>query len=651
IHSTSPTYYNFNSYKKQDIPNCFESVFNMGPKRTVKQSDSEECGDSSSGKVNSKTTNKKQNVDKRSDKSKNLHTLPAIKKRKVESQLDQQGHEGDFFFEVEELVSQTKKNNDELRELLSGYNLINSVDVSIMFEKPVLINIPELGEKKFQNRFNFKEGKIPFICRRNCTDLFNKVMNSLDESNNSRGLYIYGPSGLGKSYSIYYLATQLRLFDNDYRVTYINSCDEWYLSHRNEPYEYLLKELIRTFSDDELSPFTLTDWIEFVMKGITKRLNKKLDELKNNTDFAETIMAFNKNFEDRFAMFLKGLRNYIKNKYFWIWIFDQYNALYKNKALNDRPFSLVKELTTFLNKAGLIIVSASANNEEYPNEFDSWQIFTIYDGYDDDEFEEWCRLCGYDYHNLDIKPHLDELRYLTNSIPLELDKWHRIKGNNLRDKISTYKKSRGKEIARQHEKFRSNLSPDKLINLKQCVATMVLKTVISDDVDYGLNRQFMYEKTIRIRNDIEIKTYAAIHPIAEQAIKNSHSEHYLHFKNDLERVASSVFEGGYSNDVKGRLAETYITTVLEIEKRVQFEIILPYENVDLSKTTFFFPVSSNYPGVDFLIWDHENRILFAFQITIGNLKNYYESRDKFMAEGSDSLINKWAEFCGVNKNK
>ncbi|CAG8773984.1 7493_t:CDS:1, partial [Racocetra fulgida] len=160
--------------------------FYMGTKRTVKQADSEEIGDSSSSKVYYKATNRKKNVVEGCGKGKNSLKPTAIKKRKVEPQLDQQGYESVFFIKTEGLISQTKKNNDELRELFSGNNLINTVKESIKFEKPVLINIPDFSENKFQDRFNFKEGKLPFICRKNCIDLFNNAMNSLNEDNNSR---------------------------------------------------------------------------------------------------------------------------------------------------------------------------------------------------------------------------------------------------------------------------------------------------------------------------------------------------------------------------------------------------------------------------------------------------------------------------------
>ncbi|CAG8439181.1 12766_t:CDS:1 [Cetraspora pellucida] len=63
-------------------------------------------------------------------------------------------------------------------------------------------------------------------------------------------------------------------------------------------------------------------------------------------------------------------------------------------------------------------------------------------------------------------------------------------------------------------------------------------------------------------------------------------------------------------------------------------------------TILFLPLSSNYPGVDFLIWDSKGKILYAFQITIGLLNNHIESKKKFM---TGNLIDKWAFMCEVKR--
>jgi Zn-finger protein len=86
---------------------------------------------------------------------------------------------------------------------------------------------------------------------------------------------------LGKSYSLYYLVSELRL-QPDYRVTYINSCEEWWISHQIEPYQYIINELLCTFNKDVLSPLTITDWAELVMYGLTTNIREKLNAANKN---------------------------------------------------------------------------------------------------------------------------------------------------------------------------------------------------------------------------------------------------------------------------------------------------------------------------------------------------------------------------------
>ena len=79
----------------------------------------------------------------------------------------------------------------------------------------------------------------------------------------------------------------------------------------------------------------------------------------------------------------------------------------------------MKSLPTSLKNNGLIIVSASANNEVFPKEFQSWKQLNLFGGYNDKEFHEWCKL-----YNYDIKSQLDAIKFWTGAYPLELDIWH-----------------------------------------------------------------------------------------------------------------------------------------------------------------------------------------------------------------------------------
>jgi len=68
-----------------------------------------------------------------------------------------------------------------------------------------------------------------------------------------------------------------------------------------------------------------------------------------------------------------------------------------------------------------------------------------------------------------------------------------------------------------------------------------------------------------------------------------------------------------------------------------------YQNV------LFIPDSPNYPGVDFLMWDLEDRVLFAFQIAIEKL-NDRKNVDHFMTgRNGPSLKSKWANLFNIEE--
>ncbi|CAG8518080.1 25064_t:CDS:2 [Gigaspora margarita] len=575
---------------------------------------------------------------------------PTLKKIMFEKT---QSERSSIIYHPDNIIQKTKNDNDELKKLLISKELIDvkEEELKVNYKNSEIINLPQLSGNKFQDRIHIREGKLPFICRRNCVEIFRKVIDSIDEQNESRGLYIFGPSGLGKSYSIYYLVAQLRLHNN-LRVTYINSCEEWWGSHENVPYEFLLNELICTFSNDELSPLTVADWIEFVIDGLTERLSNKFDKLTEDSEWVEEFMMRSGNsIEERFKTFIIALRTYVReNRYLWIWVFDQHNALHKYDVLAKYPFSLVEVLPTFLDKRGLIIVSASANNEVFPKAFESWEKFSMYSGYTDDEFLEWCKMRNYKIdRDPRLKSQLDSIRLWTNSYPLELDLWHMTKGSN----------------------------HNELISLNSCVVSMMLGSSKPGAI-YGMNRQFMYEKSVSETDEggdtnAIRKTIVAIHPLAQQAIIDCHPEHPF---NELRDMVSAVFnQDEFSNDTKGRFAELYIKMLLEYTKTCEFKIrnrtvaydlnfklsqiikfignYIPTESFNVEKNALFLPQSDNYPGVDFLIWDHYSKILFSFQVTIGSLANHRKSRDDFMTgkDGKDSLKNKWATLCNTKGNK
>ncbi|RIB12581.1 hypothetical protein C2G38_2144994 [Gigaspora rosea] len=393
------------------------------------------------------------------------------------------------------------------------------------------------------------------------------------------------------------------------------------------------------------------------------------------------MLRNNDSIEERFKTFIKELRNYVfEKKYLWVWVFDQHNALHKYNVLTKYPYLLVKTLPASLDKIGRVIVSASANNEEFPKEFETWEKLSMYSGYTDDEFLEWCKMRNYKIDDPQIKSQLDSIRLWTNSYPLELDLWHMTNESNesnepslidLIEKTSKYLDRRGTQIKSKHQEFRKKLDHNELKSLNNCVVSMILGSTKPGAI-YGMNRQFMYEKSVSKGGDSR-KTIVAIHPLAQQAIIDSHPDHPL---NELRDMVSAVFnKNEYSKDTIGRFAELYIKTLLEYTKTLDFKITkpgkkrtvahdlnfklsqiikfigndIPTESFNVEENTLFLPQSDNYPGVDFLIWAPNSETLFSFQVTVGPLTSHKKSKETFMT-GEGSLKNKWANLCDTEES-
>ncbi|GES95375.1 hypothetical protein GLOIN_2v1782051 [Rhizophagus clarus] len=583
-----------------------------------------------------------------------MTTVPMIYPSRIKVRANEFEDQLDPFVAI---VQQAKETDKKLLEVMTNHH-----DV---------VYLPSLSPNKFQDCFHFMDGELPLLRRNHHDQIYNAIMKALNEENSSRGLHIYGPSGLGKSYSLYYLVSELRL-QSYYRVTYINSCEEWWSSHQIEPYQYLLNELLCTFNKDELTPLTITDWAELVMYGLTNNIQKKLSEvnLLYNAKVSRIIeylkQSETNNRKERFHLFLKELANYFKNDY-WIWVFDQCNALYKHEVHNEYPFVLVNGLSGILNNSGLIIVSETSNNDAC--RFKSWNKLNLFDGYDDDEFNQWCTLRGYD----DNKAQMDYVKYWTSAYPLELDIWYDTPAGNLQEKTENYLGLRESIIARDYQIYQDNLSKKRAENLNACVTSMILQTEPPLNKTYDMDHRFMRVGSVSFldeNEEFEIETILAIHPLTRLAITHSHGQNVI---NDLNEATLKALQSDeYTVDSMERITASYITTILDImrkfefrcwnfgnpssnvfDKNIIFDKVIRLVNNDLSSIKDFkeyknvllipeYPKYPNYPGVDFFIWNREEGVLLAFQIAI----------DKIHDRKNVNHFNEdWSRLCGINESK
>ena len=68
------------------------------------------------------------------------------------------------------------------------------------------------------------------------------------------------------------------------------------------------------------------------------------------------------------------------------------------------------------------------------------------------------------------------------------------------------------------------------------------------------------------------------------------------------------------------------------------------------QNVLFIPESPDYPGVDFLIWDLDEKVLLAFQVTIDRLNDRKNADHFTTGDDSPSLQTKWANLCGIDED-
>lgn len=73
-------------------------------------------------------------------------------------------------------------------------------------------------------------------------------------------------------------------------------------------------------------------------------------------------------------------------------------------------------------------------------------------------------------------------------------------------------------------------------------------------------------------------------------------------------------------------------------------------NFAVYKNVLFIPEFLNYPGVDFLIWNSEDKVLLAFQIAINKLNDRKNESNFTKENNGPSLKSKWANLFRINES-
>jgi predicted AAA+ superfamily ATPase len=75
------------------------------------------------------------------------------------------------------------------------------------------------------------------------------MYNFITSHSKEPAVYIHGPQGVGKSYSLYQVVCAL-VGQHNTRVIYVPDCAFWGSHMYNEQLEFLLESIIRAFPDD-----------------------------------------------------------------------------------------------------------------------------------------------------------------------------------------------------------------------------------------------------------------------------------------------------------------------------------------------------------------------------------------------------------------
>ena len=494
--------------------------------------------------------------------------------------------------------------------------------------------LPLLSPHQLQERFNVDEDSVLVMTRKSYPILKHAVDILSKEYS---GIYVRGPIGIGKSYLLYLLTADYRKNREKYRVTYINDCARW----RRRAYLYLLEELVTTFYDDTIEDKPIVEWCQSV-SGSDK-------EEKQMTTLMDALINYTR-----------------KENLVWVVIFDQHNALFNPPVAKKFPFNLIDALSDDSGPNLKIVVSASANNEGYPTEMKGWLTHDFSSPrFDEEEFKVWCN----DYlleDNSTVNPESDEAidaLYWTGGVPYELDLLWKQEKKTLKEKTMLYRKERVEEMAKSHDKFIQKLSEQGKRNLEDCISRMALG-LSPPAVSVGMDRQLFDIIEDRESGD-EIIT--ALNPVARGALIHFHGQGLT---TPLGVVAEIVLKGpDYTNNVKGKISEMYITAMLELsrlfcfkfrkvanisaigspsdspgEKKIEIISVVHFLTNKLPTktsfrkefTTLFVPQSPTYPRFDFFIWDASRQLLMGFQVTV--LNPFYKHTK--MTNSQD-----WQRFC------
>ncbi|KAJ3340403.1 hypothetical protein HDU83_007091 [Entophlyctis luteolus] len=472
-------------------------------------------------------------------------------------------------------------------------------EIATLLDNPDLsfVSLPLVSPHKLNYPLEVAPDNSVFVIVRKSYLLLKEALLELN-TDDYAGLYLRGPTGVGKSYLLYVLAAELRFLRKTHRVTYINDCQAW----RVDKFGFILREL----------------WCDAVA----------------GSDEEEMMMR----------MMLELIRHVKKKGLEWVIICDQHNALYAHPVVVQQfPFSIINYLSNNCDWNIKIIISASANNEGHPTEMRGWLTRDIVPHkFDDNEFAIWCNHFKLQSGEK-VDPKSDDAVnavYWTGGVPYELSLlWQQLPAS-LIDKTKEYRINRTNELWAAHGRFCRKLDSVEKRNLEECTVRMALGLTRPDGL-VGLDWQLfdIIRQPKEGHPDKFDEFIVAFNPVARRSLMDYHGQDLL---TSPCLVTELVLYGSRTQD-EGRIAEKYLVSTMELLKKFSFQTKPSTVVVFQSKMLYLFvPESVAYPGYGFFIWDSKSSELLAFQVSV--VKPFYE-HPKFDSTAASENCQNWSVFC------
>ncbi|EGG24346.1 hypothetical protein DFA_06496 [Cavenderia fasciculata] len=426
-----------------------------------------------------------------------------------------------------------------------------------------------------RSRFEYNDDLVQLVNRTTTKELEEFIV---DKVGKVRGVYVQGPQGVGKPHSLFHIVMKLRL-EKDNRVVYIPDCGGW--AGSGNGYEFFLEAIIFAFS------ISNDDFIDQYLKRF-KILNT----------------------EESFTEFLKNVAMHCNNKNLHIYtFFDQHNGL-SDQDRTTFPYSMPERYLVVSEHwhQHLTVVSGSSNNEYYLKvaKDGQWPIFQFVVGFNDTEFKTWREIeSKKQFSDKLTEDHLEEIKYLTNNILIEVNEIWKIanehKPLDVSQVLSMYKNQRARMITDQDDYFLKEFVKFTVqeTDYKRAIFLMDIGAPATAQHSITINQQLMYIR----KSDSQI---VPIIPLVQTTVKFSNVVRGL----ALEKYIIEILETLVNKDIKWEMDEIYMKT--------QYITNNQFEGADWSTSSLLVPIMPNFKAVDWFFWDTKSQTLTCCQATVAN---------------------------------